>query len=52
MATVNLSLSTPPDDWIGDALRSETDFDDREIAPWLNDLLHRLHREVRDIDLA
>jgi hypothetical protein len=29
------------------ALRPETDVEVRETALWLNDILHRIHKEVR-----
>lgn len=41
------------DDEMASALRPESDLDRRELALWLNDLLHRLHRiSVRQIDLT
>ena len=35
-----------PDSTLLAALCPETDFDRQELAEWLNDLLHQIHRQV------
>lgn len=51
MADVERDITTEPSGNIGIVLRPETDFDAHETTLWLNDLLHRIYREVHSVDL-
>lgn len=51
MAHIEYDITSELRDEIAFVLRPETDFDTHETALWLNVLLHRIHREVRPIDL-
>lgn len=46
MARADRYWTVAPDGKMAAALSPETDFDHRELALWLNDLLGRIHREV------
>lgn len=52
MACIKNAVAIEPLDWIDLALRSETESEVRETTLWLNNLLHRIHREVRAIVLV
>lgn len=47
MAHVDRHITAEPDGWIGVALSPKMEFDAREIALWLSNLLHRIRRDVR-----
>jgi hypothetical protein len=47
MARIERNLAIEPTDETATALRPETDFESSETALWLNDILHRINREVR-----
>jgi hypothetical protein len=47
MYQIERNLSIEPDDETAIALCPETDFDTRETALWLNNILHCIYRKVR-----
>lgn len=52
MAYIDLLWAVAPDDANAAALCPETASDRAELGPWLNDLLHRIPREVGQTNLS